>query len=124
MRSEYENEGITVTIITAGLVKTNITLNALKGDGSVYGKMQDSIAGGVSPEFCTRGILKAVALGKHEVLVGGVETFSVLIKRFFPGLLRRVITKHPMKKLRNTGLFGGGNYNMSILNPDFTKRNA
>ena len=33
LRAEYENDGIRVTMITAGLVKTNITLNALKGNG-------------------------------------------------------------------------------------------
>jgi short-subunit dehydrogenase len=117
-RAEYENEGITVTIITAGLIKTNISLNALKGDGSAYGKMQDSIAAGISPESCAHGIIKAVARGKHEVLVGGVEIFSVLIKRFFPGLLRRFITKHPMRKLRQAGLLRGGNFNISAFKPD------
>jgi dehydrogenase/reductase SDR family member 7B len=123
LRAEHENEGITVTMITAGLIKTDITLHALKGDGSVYGKMQDSIAGGISPETCAHGIIKAVARGKHEVLVGGVETFSVVIKRFFPGLLRQVIAKHPIRKLRQTGFFGERNNNISTFNPDSIKRN-
>lgn len=63
-----------------------------------------SIAASISPEACARGIIKAVAKGKCEVLVGAIEKYSVLIKRFFPGLLRIAITKHPMKKLRNAGL--------------------
>ncbi|HXB29530.1 MAG TPA: SDR family NAD(P)-dependent oxidoreductase [Puia sp.] len=104
LRAEYECDGIKVTMVTAGLVKTNITLNALKGDGTLYGKMQDSIAAGISPEACARGIIKAVAKGKYEVLVGAIEKYSVLIKRFFPGLLRMAITKHPMKKLKYAGL--------------------
>ncbi|HTB23977.1 MAG TPA: SDR family NAD(P)-dependent oxidoreductase [Puia sp.] len=104
LRAEYECDGIKVTMVTAGLVRTNITLNALKGNGTIYGKMQDSIAAGISPEACARGIIKAVAKGKCEVLVGAIEIYSVLIKRFFPGLLRMAITKHPMKKLRNAGL--------------------
>ncbi len=104
LRAEYECDGIKVTMVTAGLVRTNITLNALKGNGTLYGKMQNSIAAGISPETCARGIIKAVAKGKYEVLVGAIEKYSVLIKRFFPGLLRMAITKHPMKKLRNAGL--------------------
>ena len=104
LRAEYECDGIKVTMVTAGMVRTNITLNALKGNGTIYGKMQDSIAAGISPEACARGIIKAVAQGKCEVLVGAIEKYSVLIKRFFPGLLRMAITKHPMKKLRNAGL--------------------
>ncbi len=101
LRAEYERDGIKVTMITAGFVKTNITLHALKGNGSICGKMQESIAAGITPEICARGIIKAVARGKCEALVGAIEKYSVLIKRFFPGLLRMAITKHPMKKLRN-----------------------
>jgi dehydrogenase/reductase SDR family protein 7B len=104
LRAEYECDGIKVTMITAGLVKTNITLNALNGNGTIYGKMQVSIASGISPEACAWGIIRAVDKGKYEALVGALEKYSVLIKRFFPGLLRIAITKHPMKKLRNAGL--------------------
>ncbi len=104
LRSEYENDGIRVTMITAGLVKTNITLKALKGNGSIYGKMQQSIAAGISAYNCARQILKSVARGSCETLVGGLEKYSVLIKRFFPGLLRIGITKHPVRKLRKAGL--------------------
>jgi dehydrogenase/reductase SDR family member 7B len=104
LRAENESDGIRVTIVTAGLVRTNITLNALKGNGTIYGKMQDSIASGITPEACACGIINAVANGRHEVLVGAIEKYSVLIKRFFPGLLRMAITRHPMKKLRKAGL--------------------
>jgi dehydrogenase/reductase SDR family member 7B len=104
LRAEYERDGIRVTMITAGLIKTNITLNALKGNGSIYGKMQKSIAAGIPAEVCAHQIIKAVARGRCEALVGGVEKYSVLIKRFFPGLLRMGITKHPVRKLRQAGL--------------------
>ncbi len=104
LRAENECDGIKVTMITAGLVKTDITLNALKGNGAVYGKMQASIAGGISPEACARGIIGATAKGKYEALIGAFEIYSVLFKRFFPGLLRMAITKHPMKRMRNAGL--------------------
>ncbi len=104
LRAEYESEGISVTMITAGLVKTDITIHALKGNGTINGKMQASVAGGISPEACAHTIIQVVAAGKYEALVGGIEKYSILIKRFFPGLLRRVISKHPMKKLRDAGL--------------------
>jgi dehydrogenase/reductase SDR family member 7B len=104
LRAEYKAEGIKVTMITAGLVKTDITLHALRGNGVVNGKMQASVAGGISPEICADEIIKAVVADKYEALVGGIEKYSVLIKRFFPGLIRMAITKHPMKKLRAVGL--------------------
>ncbi len=80
-------------------------MNALKGNGTIYGKMQESVAAGISPEACARGIIKAIAKGKYEALVGAVEKYSVLIKRFFPGLLRMAITKHPMKRIEKCGTF-------------------
>jgi dehydrogenase/reductase SDR family protein 7B len=114
LRAEYESDGIKVTMITVGFVRTNITLNALKGNGSVYGKMQDAVAAGVSPESCSRDIIRAVARGKYEVLVGAFEKYSVLIKRFFPGLLRKVITRHPMRILRKAGLLPVAGYGITV----------
>lgn len=117
LRAEYEQDGIKVTMITAGLVKTNITVHALNGNGKVSGKMQPSVAAGIAPKDCANGIIKAVAAGKHEALVGAFEKYSVLLKRFFPGLLRMAITKHPMKKLRAVGLLPNPPYrNMAIIN--------
>jgi short-subunit dehydrogenase len=103
LRAENQNNGIQVTIITAGLVNTSITLNALNGNGSVYGKMQESIATGISANDCARRIIRAVSKGKSEVLIGGPEIIGVFINRFFPRLLRLVITRHPVQKLRNLG---------------------
>jgi dehydrogenase/reductase SDR family member 7B len=117
LRAEYEQDGIKVTMITAGLVKTNITVHALKGNGKVSGKMQPSVAAGIAPKACANGIIKAVAAGKHEALVGAFEKYSVLLKRFFPGLLRMAITKHPMRKLRAVGLLPNPPYrNMAVIN--------
>ena len=31
--------------------------------------------------------LRAVALGREEISVGGTETWAIVLKRFFPGLL-------------------------------------
>ena len=104
LRAEYEKDGIKVTMITVGLVRTLITMNALKGNGSHYGKMQESVGAGISPETCAQEMIHGVVQGKSEVPVGAIEKYSVLIKRFFPGLLRMAITKHPMQKLRKIGL--------------------
>ncbi len=101
LRAEHGNQGIKVTMVTAGLVKTNITMNALKGDGTLYGKMQESIANGIEPEKCARLIVRAVLEKRREVLVGGIEKYAVLLKRFFPGVHSYVIDKHPLKKWRD-----------------------
>ncbi len=91
LRAEYEGFGIRVTIITSGLVRTGITVNGFTGDGKFYGKMQESVADGITPQKSATAILHAVACEQREALIGGIEKYSVLIKRFFPGLLALVI---------------------------------
>src|SRR5688572_20805554 len=68
LRAEHCNDGISVTMIIPGLVKTNISINALRGDGNLYGKMPESIETGISPVECARKIIKAVSMGKNEAL--------------------------------------------------------
>ena len=105
LRAEHDKDGIKITILIPGLVKTNISMNALKGDGSPYGRMQESIETGISPEKCSVQIIKAVAQGKNEALIGGLEIYSVILNRFFPALLSFSMRNHPVKKLRKLGFF-------------------
>jgi len=79
LRAEYEDKRVKVTIATVGLVKTDIALNALRGDGTLSGKDQESIAQGITPEQCARSMVRAVAANKREVLVGGMEVCSVFV---------------------------------------------
>ena len=106
LRAESESQGIRVTLAVVGLVKTHITLNALQGDGSRYDRMEESIARGITPERCAMKILAAAARSDREVLVGGAEVLSVLVKRFFPSLHSWLMARHPVRRLRN--LLGTG----------------
>jgi short-subunit dehydrogenase len=105
LRAENETDGIKVSIVTPGFVNTNISVNALTGNGDAYGKMQQSLANGISPESCARAIIKAVAREKHDALIGGMEKYSVMIRQIFPRLFTSVIRRHPVQKLRMLGLF-------------------
>lgn len=104
LRAEYECDGIAVTMVIPGMIRTDITLNALTGTGGHYGKMQASVGAGMSPDDCAKAIIKAVVKEKCEALIGSMEKYSVLFKRFFPGLLRIMMRKHPLRKLRKLGL--------------------
>ena len=63
--------------------------------------MQEAIANGISAEACAQGMIRAVVSGRNEVLIGGVETYSVLLKRLFPGWFDAIIRNNPMKKMRS-----------------------
>lgn len=93
LRAELASTGISVTIVCPGRVVTNISYNALEKDGTKHGKMDEGQAEGISSEKCARQIVKAARNKKAEVLIGKKEVLMVHVKRFFPGLLRKIVTK-------------------------------
>ena len=93
LRTEVHDEGLHVTIICPGYIRTNISKNALKGDSSVYGLMDRRQAEGLAPEACARRILRAVRRKDAEVYIGGPEVLGVYIRRFFPNMFNRLIRR-------------------------------
>jgi dehydrogenase/reductase SDR family member 7B len=90
---EEEKKNIKVTIACPGKINTNISLNALTGDGKAHDVMDHNQETGMSAEECARQILKAVEKGNIEVLIGNKEIKAVTLKRFFPSLFWKVIRK-------------------------------
>jgi short-subunit dehydrogenase len=93
LRAEVWGLGIGVTLVCPGFIRTNISINALTGDGSPQGSMDEAQAHGMPPDACARKIIAAVKKGKPEVYIGGKELMGVYIKRFAPGLFGRIIRK-------------------------------
>ena len=93
LRLEEEKNGISVTIVCPGKINTNMSINALKGDGTAHAKMDRSMDQGVSAEECARQIIVAVEAKKEEVLIGGKEILAAKIKRFSPKLFGKIIRK-------------------------------
>ena len=77
-------DGITVTMICPGFIRTALTLSAVTGDGSPLGKMDAAQYKGKPAEWCARKIISAIKQKKEEVYIGGIETLGVRFKRFFP----------------------------------------
>lgn len=93
LRSEVYADGITVTLICPGYVKTNLSLHALSADGSAHGQMDPTQDKGMSPETLATRILQAIERREDEVIVGGKEVLAVYLKRFFPSLYARFIRR-------------------------------
>lgn len=94
LRAEHHHENLKVTIVLPGFVRTQISLNALMGDGSTQNKMDDGQDKGLSPEACAAQIIRAIEKDKEEVYIGGLkEVAGIYVKRFFPGLFSKIIRK-------------------------------
>ncbi len=93
LRMEHEDDGINVTLVCPGYIRTNISRNAITANGSKQNTMDQATGSGLSPETCAKQIIAAMAKNKFEVLIGGKETYAVYLKRFFPTLLHRIVKK-------------------------------
>lgn len=94
LRAEVAAENIKVTIICPGYVHTNVTINALTGDGSRYKMMAKATRNGMTPEdFATRA-LRAIERGKEEAIIAGNERFAILLRRYFPRVFAYLSRKY------------------------------
>ena len=98
VRAEGFADGIRVTTILPGYIKTNISLNAMNEKGDAYGKMDPNQAKGLDPQFTAQKIVQAVLDERDEFFVGGfLEGFGLFVKRFFPSII-----PYMLRKIKNT----------------------
>jgi short-subunit dehydrogenase len=94
LRAEESHNGIRVTMVCPGFIRTGISLSALKGDGTRHARMDPELAQGMPVEECARQILRAVARGKEDVCIAAArEKSMVYLKRFLPGVLTKMIAR-------------------------------
>jgi short-subunit dehydrogenase len=94
LRAEMHPHGIHIGVINPGYVRTNISLNALTGDGSPQGKMDTNIDQGLSPERTAMKMIQAIRRRKDQTFIAGTrEMLAVHLKKFAPALLRVMIRK-------------------------------
>lgn len=94
LRVEVWDDNIKVTLVCPAQVRTDISFQALAGDGDKYGKMDPLIEAGMSPEECADAIIKAIVQGKQQVLVGkGRPIIGTYVKRLSPTLFTRLVRK-------------------------------
>lgn len=89
---EYWDAGVRFTLACPGFVATQVSANALTGDGSANGKVEASTAEGMDPAECARRIWRAVAAERYEIVMGR-ERLYVYLKRFFPALFARLLRR-------------------------------
>jgi len=94
LRAEVYQNNIKVTLACPGFVQTNVSLNALTGNGTPQNKMDSATKNGLTSETFVKLLLKAVKKEKQEVYIGGFkEKLGVFTKRFFPKILSTMIRK-------------------------------
>ncbi|MBS3804649.1 MAG: SDR family oxidoreductase [Oleiphilaceae bacterium] len=94
LRAEVEDDGIKVSTLTPGFIKTAISHNALAADGQAFGESDEHIEGGMDADEAARVILSGLARGAREIPVGkGKEMSALWAKRVSPELVFKLTKK-------------------------------
>lgn len=98
LRAELFTQGLSVATIFPGFVKTDVSLNALTGDGKVLGEMDTAQANAMSAAQFAEKAVKALQKGKSYIVIGGVkEHLGAWLSRFSPELLYKMIRKSKVR---------------------------
>ena len=85
LRTEVAHQGIKVSTVVPGFIRTNISANALAGSGEATGATDEDIAGGMEAARCAEIIVAALAASEEEIAVGdGPEMDLLELKRTQP----------------------------------------
>ncbi|MDF3820471.1 SDR family NAD(P)-dependent oxidoreductase [Leptospira sp. 96542] len=92
LRAEEEKSGVYITMVYPGFIKTNISKNALTGDGKAAGKMDAVIEAGIAVEICANRTLRSIANREREVVIAGIkERFGLWMQKHIPNLFFKMI---------------------------------
>ena len=92
LRAEVFADNIEVLVAAPGSTKTNISNNALEGDGTKHGVTDPAIAKGIPVEDCAKQIIDGIKGNKQEILIAkGKEKLATYVKRFFPKVLFKMV---------------------------------
>jgi short-subunit dehydrogenase len=97
LRAEAHQHGIVVTMVCPGYVRTSASLNALTGDGTAHGKMDQQTSSGLASAVCARRIAEAIESRRREVYIGKKEVLGVYLSRWAPNLFHRIIRNTKLK---------------------------
>lgn len=98
LRAEVAQEGIEVSVIFPGFVKTNVSFNALNGEGKPQGHQDEAIENGLEPDLFAQNTVSALLAGEEYIVVGGAkEKLGVWVSRLSPSTLYKMIRKMKVK---------------------------
>ena len=98
LRAEMTEQGVGVSVIFPGFIKTNVSFNALNGAGKPQGYQDEAIENGLEADEFAEIVVRSLQRGEEYIVVGGAkEKLGVLVSRLSPKTLYKMIRKMKVK---------------------------
>ncbi|CEI53889.1 SDR family NAD(P)-dependent oxidoreductase [Acinetobacter bereziniae] len=98
LRAEVAQDGVKVSVIFPGFVKTNVSFNALNGAGKPQAHQDEAIENGLEADDFAKHTVSALLNGQEYIVVGGAkEKLGVWVSRLSPTTLYKMIRKMKVK---------------------------
>ncbi|WP_353167165.1 SDR family oxidoreductase [Acinetobacter sp.] len=98
LRAEVAQDGVKVSVIFPGFVKTNVSFNALNGAGKPQAHQDQAIENGLEADDFAKQTVAALLNGEEYIVVGGAkEKLGVWVSRLSPATLYKMIRKMKVK---------------------------
>lgn len=98
LRAEVAQDGVKVSVIFPGFVKTNVSFNALNGAGKPQAHQDEAIENGLEADDFAKQTVSALLNGQEYIVVGGAkEKLGVWVSRLSPTTMYKMIRKMKVK---------------------------
>jgi len=94
LRAEITDKGVRILVVCPGWIQTDVSRNALTGDMTQFGQMDNEIANGIPVEIFVKKLVKSIQSNKEEVVIAnGLPWFAYQIRRLMPNGYHKLIRK-------------------------------
>ncbi len=108
LRTEVTMHGIDVHTVAPGSIRTNVSRNAVTGDGSTRGESDPAIENGMDPGHAAKLILRAIVRGERDIIIArGFERKITQMRRLSPNtlfdMMAGLVSKGYAEKMKRGG---------------------
>jgi len=94
----FTGQNVGVIVVNPGYVRTNLSLNARTGDGSLHNKMDENTLKGYDPKYVAEEIIKSIIFEDEEVFIARASHVAfIYLRKLMPTLAMRIIEARAIK---------------------------
>jgi dehydrogenase/reductase SDR family member 7B len=101
LRAELASSGISVSCVSPGYIRTNLSKSAITGDGGSHGVLDATTAQGADPNDVAATILDRVVAGSTDFTIAASlsAVAAIWMRLLCPGILQKIMLKRYEKSL-------------------------